>query len=215
MKDRVIKNWKSSVIGIILGLAGLVFVWFGKITWGEYSAFLPVVFGLLWVKDSIFSVKGGSGAAIILMALMLNGCVTYNKCVEKYGMQSTDTIRVPFKIEVPVAIAVEADSNQTYINIDSIYTMLTGQIYEKVDSTSRIKIQYWKDAYNHLQIKASTPADTIHDTVKIDTTLSVVPPVSLAKPTTWVDQYKDISMWLCPILLILLILFIILAIRKR
>ena len=58
MKNRIFKNKVSSIIGLILLIISGAFFWFGKITWGEFTAFIPFCLGLLWVKDTIFKVNG-------------------------------------------------------------------------------------------------------------------------------------------------------------
>jgi len=57
MKSRVFINWRTSLLGAFLLLVSLVLVFYKIIAWGEFMAFLPTIFGLLYVKDSIFQVK--------------------------------------------------------------------------------------------------------------------------------------------------------------
>jgi|WetSurMetagenome_2_1015567.scaffolds.fasta_scaffold180722_3 hypothetical protein len=51
MKNRLLKNWKTTLVGIILLMAGLVFVAIGKATLTEYAAIAPLGFTLLFLKD--------------------------------------------------------------------------------------------------------------------------------------------------------------------
>lgn len=221
MKDRIIKNWKTSVIGIVLLAFAGVLVWFQKITLGEFTAFLPTVFGLLWVKDTFVSSmfnKGGGAAVIAIMLLTLNSCVTYERCIDKYGKTSSDTIKVPFKIEVPFYIALPADSNAIRINIDSIRYLITDQVYHKADSVSKIQIQYWKDKINYLYFSASIPADTIHDTLVKDTVVPCPPQVYMEdKPGRfelfW-EKYKTAAGYLLPALLVIIALLTGILLRK-
>ena len=51
MTERIFKNWKTSIIGvIILGIAGLA-VFTDRATLAEASAFMIAGFGLFFLKD--------------------------------------------------------------------------------------------------------------------------------------------------------------------
>lgn len=54
MKERIFKNWKTTVTGIVMLCAGLVLVGLGKATLTEYVIFAPVCFALIFVKDPGF-----------------------------------------------------------------------------------------------------------------------------------------------------------------
>lgn len=54
MKDRIFKNWKTTLAGIVMLAAGLVLVGIGKATLTEYVLFAPVCFALIFVKDPTF-----------------------------------------------------------------------------------------------------------------------------------------------------------------
>ena len=51
MLKRITQNPKTSVLGGILFVIALVFVWFEKATLTEAGVFLPAIIGLLWAKD--------------------------------------------------------------------------------------------------------------------------------------------------------------------
>jgi len=57
MKTRIFSNWRTSLIGICLLIASLVLVFLNVISFSEFGAFLPTVFGLLYVQDSVLTVK--------------------------------------------------------------------------------------------------------------------------------------------------------------
>jgi hypothetical protein len=54
MKERIFKNWKTTMAGIAMLAIGLVLVGIGKATLTEYVLFAPVCFALIFVKDPIF-----------------------------------------------------------------------------------------------------------------------------------------------------------------
>lgn len=57
LKERVIKNWMSSVIGIVIIAVCSYCLIIGKITGSNYLLILPVAISLLGVKDSILGKK--------------------------------------------------------------------------------------------------------------------------------------------------------------
>jgi Na+-translocating ferredoxin:NAD+ oxidoreductase RnfD subunit len=51
MKTRVVQNWRSSLLGLALLILAAVLLWKKVITFSEFTAFLPTVFALLYIKD--------------------------------------------------------------------------------------------------------------------------------------------------------------------
>lgn len=125
MNDRIIGNWKTTLIGIVLMLVALAFVWYGRITWGEFSAFLPTVFGLIWVKDSFLSSFIGKTGMIILLMSTISSCHT-----TKYVAVGTDTtIRVTERL---VDIQPKSDSSSVLLNLacdslNRVYIKMLGE----------------------------------------------------------------------------------------
>ena len=54
MKERIFKNWKTTLTGIVMLAAGLALVGIGKASLTEYVLFAPVCFALIFVKDPKF-----------------------------------------------------------------------------------------------------------------------------------------------------------------
>ena len=54
MKERIFKNWKTTLTGILMLAGGLALVGLGKATLTEYVVFAPVCFVLIFVKDPTF-----------------------------------------------------------------------------------------------------------------------------------------------------------------
>ena len=54
MKERIFKNWKTTLTGIVMLAAGLVLVGLGKASLTEYVIFAPVCFALIFIKDPSF-----------------------------------------------------------------------------------------------------------------------------------------------------------------
>ena len=51
MKERVFKNWRTSLLGAILIIGALAAVFFGRATLTEAALVLPVAFTLIFIKD--------------------------------------------------------------------------------------------------------------------------------------------------------------------
>lgn len=51
MKERIFKNWKTTLTGLLMLAGGLALVGMGKATLTEYVVFAPVCFALIFVKD--------------------------------------------------------------------------------------------------------------------------------------------------------------------
>lgn len=54
MKTRMVKNWKTSLLGLILLIASTTMLYMKVITGGEMIALLPTIVGLLCAPDSLF-----------------------------------------------------------------------------------------------------------------------------------------------------------------
>ena len=51
MKERIFKNWKTTLTGLLMLAGGLALVGMGKATLTEYVVFAPVCFALIFVED--------------------------------------------------------------------------------------------------------------------------------------------------------------------
>jgi len=56
MKTRILTNWKSSLIGLLIAAVSIAAVVFKYATWEEAIGFLTLSGLLTWVKDTIFKV---------------------------------------------------------------------------------------------------------------------------------------------------------------
>lgn len=100
-----------------------------------------------------------------ILCLLLSSCVTYQKCVDKYGTGETYTVTVHDTIPVEVPVPVPADSVEGSVRIQDV---LQGETFR--DSTDRLEVKFWFDKYqNLLHYRADIKADTIivRDTVEI------------------------------------------------
>jgi hypothetical protein len=51
MKARLILSWRTSILGVILLIVSIVLLFMKFIAFSEFTAFLPTILGLLYIKD--------------------------------------------------------------------------------------------------------------------------------------------------------------------
>lgn len=149
---------------------------------------------------------------ISILAMIFSSCVTYQKCIDKFGKVSTDSVEKAFKI--PVQIIVPGDSSEVGISLDSLcmiwqaqtaqyYTDSLGKVHRfynqqilKVSNSGKTELSYWIDRYNRvLRMKATAKTDTVEKTVE-----GVVrcPPLVVVSPdnerTVW-KQFQLFAAW--------------------
>ena len=176
MKERVVKNWQTSLLAVALLIVALVMVWFGKISWEAFTAFLPSVFGLLWVKDSflksLFGKDQGKTCILIgllgLMGLMSTGCYTKKQWERMFPPKVTvhDSIHTEYCETVrDTTITLPADSSwlRAWLKCDSagnVYVdhsslrQAQGTSVDWILQDNVLYINFQKDAYElRLQLK--------------------------------------------------------------
>ena len=57
MKNRILRNWRTSLLGLALLLTAIILLFKQIITGSEFIALLPTILGLLYVQDSIFKIN--------------------------------------------------------------------------------------------------------------------------------------------------------------
>jgi len=121
----------------------------------------------------------------LVVALLLGGCVTYNKCLDKFGKVS-DSIPQTVVVHDSILVRVPADSlsgsipldslcdqwwNYTTRSIDSLTTVTDS--LNTVSASGKLSTTHWIDKYNKLlRFKSKKEIDTIHfhhyDTVTVN-----------------------------------------------
>lgn len=144
-------------------------------------------------------------AVLLGLILWLTSCVTYERCVDKYGVYPGDTLLTPIKVEVPVFIHVPPDSATLQAALDSL---LAGRVIEtdtvnKKDS-SNISVKIWYDKNtNSINAEAKQKPFTIYDTIPYYDTIPVIAPPVLVKPLSFKEKainfYMLIAAWNFPI----------------
>lgn len=134
----------------------------------------------------------------ILAVILATSCVSYDRCVEKYGRIPADTIQVPHEVIVP------RDSIVTRIIIDSIPFILPGDTVFVRDTESRAQIRYWRDRYNNaLNVQADCDSIVIRDTIPVPHPVILEPPPPGKLQRIW-DAYRFLAAIALPLLVLLI-----------
>lgn len=182
MKDILnIKNIRrgpvTTVIGVLIILTGLAILFFPV----DNTYSLPLIgigVFLAFVND-----KPGKGTAVALIMLIMSSCVTYDKCVQKYGT-ATDTVKVTVRdtVEKKIHIRVPADSARLTVNIDSLLRMRVQDTITAISSRAKARVLKSPDN-NTLHIDCDCPPADISDTILV--------PVEVQADCPPVQQFKD------------------------
>jgi hypothetical protein len=210
--DRLKRSWLTTVIGVLIIAASIASHFVYETSWTE--VLMGVVIGFIFLPMKDPKKPSGGAAAVILIALMsLSSCVTYNKCVDKFGSVQTDTITITQIKPVDITFKPEKESFTTSLRLDSLLWAEPGKerTIHNEDSTVNIKIK--KDANNdRVSITAECDPDTVRITKEVPVEVKVPcetktftepEPTGLTK--AW-QQYKGVSAIALPIVIILIII---------
>jgi hypothetical protein len=107
----------------------------------------------------------------VALLLIMNSCVTYNRCVQKYG-RTGDTVKLAVRVPVhdTVRVVTKADSLQDRFDVDSVLALV--DTLRHTSASGKLQIAFWKDKYTRqLHYKARVLSDTIYvirrDTVRV------------------------------------------------
>lgn len=141
---------------------------------------------------------------ISIALLSLSSCITYQKCVDRYGVVIPDTVEVIRELSVPFEVILPSDTVMVEIDCDSLMNLSRESKHLQSDVTVR---------GNVAQVVSFIKRDTIRDSIMVHDTINVsVPSMVLNEPLKWYEKlwnnYKDFSAWafLCCILATVLII---------
>jgi len=96
---------------------------------------------------------------LMAMVVLPMSCVSYQRCVARFGRTTADTLLVPVEVQVP------PDSITTVVYIDQL---VAGDTVWVESPHSRARIQYWRSRYhNRLHIVAHCDTIVVRDTVRV------------------------------------------------
>lgn len=154
----------------------------------------------------------GNLIILLLFAFGLTSCITYERCVDKYGVYPGDTLLTPIKVEVPVFIHVPPDSATLQAALDSL---LAGRVIEtdtvNAKDSSSISIKIWYDKNTKsINAEAKQNGFTFIDTIQYYDTIPVIAPPVLVKPLTFKEKaiklYYEVAAWTFPFFLFILLM---------
>ena len=105
MIDRILKNWKTTVLGLAILITCFILVFMEKSTLTEVSVFICGGFFVLFSKDSMLRKKGPVSVIIFGSLLLFASCRPYRSFTTNTERIVRDTITIrdsiPFRIEIP------------------------------------------------------------------------------------------------------------------
>ena len=226
MKKWSFENFKKGPLMTMLGVALMVasVLVYLKVPNSEVFALAllglgAVCFGL---KDPRIPPAGGL-IPLLVLGVALSSCVTWNKCVSKFGTGETHTITVRDTINDIDTVYVSADSLKGSVSIDDL---LSGKIDSLVHTSSsqNLQIKLWYDKYsNLLRYRADLKPDTIVKQEKIFIEVEAdCPDAVVVDPTKglgWREKlwlkFQFFSAFLVLIELVLLVVYMIIQRNKK
>lgn len=105
MIDRILKNWKTTILGLSILVVCFILVFLEKATLTEVSAFICGGFFVLFSKDSILKKKGFINIIILITCLLFISCHPYRSLTSNTEVIVRDTIlirdSIPLQIKIP------------------------------------------------------------------------------------------------------------------
>lgn len=146
-----------------------------------------------------------AGCWLLVTGLLLSSCVTYQKCLDRFGKVSKDSVAVRYKDSVRFELPIAADTLEGGLSLDSLCIAWQKQTQDyyldtltKVSANGKLQLKYWIDQYNRaLRYQSTLKPDTI---VQVKTVEGVVrcPPVVVVSPesapTLW-KQFQLFAAW--------------------
>ena len=116
MIDRILKNWKTTVLGLAILITCFILVFMEKSTLTEVSVFICGGFFVLFSKDSMLRKKGPVSVIIFGSLLLFASCRPYRSFTTNTERIVRDTITIrdsiPFRIEIPGdTVRITSDSS--------------------------------------------------------------------------------------------------------
>lgn len=225
------KGWITSLVGYLIIFACLVSVFMKSATWADAALGMAVGITLLGLPNPPMPGAGTTGVVgILALMLMVGGCVSYQKCLDKYGTQSPPTtLALTDSVRVPVMITTKADSLSSALSLDSLARAPVGDTIQLVSAGGLAHVSIWKSpaivpgGSQVLHTRVKVPPQIIHDTVtKVVTLYGQCPPAYTFAPAAntgffyrlW-GYYQTFSTYLTSALLLVLLIWLCVKLKPR
>jgi hypothetical protein len=214
------KGWFTSLMGYLVIAASLVSVFLKGATWSEAAVGIGAGMLLLGLPDPKGPAAGtGVVGVLAVMLLAFGGCVSYQKCLDKYGTQGPPTtLAVTDSVQVPVVVTTPADSLAARFALDSLVTAPVDDTLRLVSVGGRAEVVLWKSpatkpgGSQHLNARVKVPPQVIHDTVtQVVTLYGECPPQFTIAPSPpwyvrWWGYFQEVSAYIVLAALLVLLL---------
>lgn len=138
---------------------------------------------------------------IVVLVIGTTSCVTYDRCVDKFGNLPNDTLLIEHVVEIP------RDSIIHTLKIDSIELLLPGDTVVIESPESRAQIRYWRNQYeNSLGIMALCDTVIVRDTIEVSMPVILQPPAPGKLERAWLT-WQLIAAFTLPLLLFTLFIY--------
>lgn len=167
--DRVFKNWKTSLVGMLILGGSLAAVFTGKATLTEAGAFMVMGLGFFFLKDRG---QGTPPAALLLIGLLLVSCgANYHLKRSKYHLAQAIAKGAEVKTDTvykDVQVVTERVLHDTLVRRDVLHDTLVikhtkYQVRLKYDTLTRTE---------YVQVDCKPDTVTVRVPVKVETKIT-------------------------------------------
>ncbi|KAB2918691.1 MAG: hypothetical protein F9K23_00710 [Bacteroidetes bacterium] len=156
MKNRIVNNPVTSIIGIIIIIASIASVFTNGTSWTEAGVGIGLGIGLLVSKDNRNT--GGTAALLMLLLLLLGGCKTPTPVVNTVEETYKETLK-------DVQVAVPGATVSTGIDSSALAAIL-GQLKHGRDTViyrnSQAVLKFYTDTSGRLQAECEALPQVIN-----------------------------------------------------
>jgi hypothetical protein len=199
------ENFKKGILTTIVGVALLAAAVYVYLMRADSEVFALALLGLgalaFGLKDPKMPPNGGAIPLLILSVWVLSSCVTYTKCLDKFGTASNDSVTI--KVKVPyndtVTVVTKRDSLVSVLDEATLNRLRANfaDTLEMISESGKVKSRYWYDQYRRALVsKTNTLPDTIRiiikDTVQVE---AKCPPVVVVDPLASLPWYNPKVLW--------------------
>lgn len=192
-----------SVLGVLIILASIASRFFPELNvdWTEVGIGISIGVAFLMAKDP----KKPGGTAALLLFLMLSSCITYDRCLDKYG-STIDSVTYYDTIPLYVPVPIIGDSLMG--SLDEVYNQLKedGDSVTLTSDSGKASALFTNDQ-GQKNFKFQCPQDTVLVPVEVPIKVDC-PPVQVfdPKPPPWWYKYWESYQLLSSVMFALILL---------
>lgn len=208
MTERIFKNWKTTLLGIIMLVGSLLLVYYGKATLTEASAFMVAGFSMFFLKD-----PKNNGLSIVLLALIFYSCqkpVVNTTVHEREKITYRDTIITLESKTVERITDAENDSIKYLLNELKLQGKKPVIVYK--NNKENISLTYKLDELGRLVTSCNTDKELIRlQNLEIQRLKNEKQIVTKYKTPSWIRN----TLFICIVLILILISVIGFLVKRK